>query len=67
VLSASGIAKEIIETANLVLSTMLSIRCHLLLTVVSLRARVIEISYLRAFKSSFAGELPLALTHSRGE
>jgi hypothetical protein len=66
VLSASGTAKEVIETANLVLSTILSIRCHLLLTVVSLRARV-EISYLRAFKSSFAGELPLALTYSRGE
>ena len=66
-LSASGIAKEIIETANLVLSTMLSIRCRLLLTVVSLRARVVEISYLRAFKLSFAGELPLALTYSRRE
>jgi len=67
VLSASVIEKEIIETKNQVLSVMLSIRCRLLLTVARLRARVIEISHLRAFKSSFASELPLALTYTGGE
>jgi hypothetical protein len=67
VLSASVIAKEIIETKNLVLSAMLSIRCRLLLRVASLRAFVIKISHSRAFKSSFASELPLALTYTRRE
>jgi hypothetical protein len=67
VLSASVIAKEIIETKNQVLRAMLSIRCRLLLRATSLRARVIEISYSHALKSSFASELPLALTYTGGE
>ena len=49
-LSALVTAMEIIETKNQVLSVMLSIRCRLLLTVASLRIRVIEISHSRAFK-----------------
>jgi len=55
------------ETENLVLSAMLSSHCRLLLTVASLRARVIEISYSRALKSSFVSELPLALTYINEE